>query len=173
VSEGHRITEADAPDGILFRVWDKERGCWAGSKYQSPNTRDLEDYALNEFKDDHLVYCDMEGWALEDDGGLLLVDECGNFAYAPTDRYEVRLDTDFIARCGHESAKRWRDRALAAESDPLQIRNMGIELARAVMDSKQNVGREMRHLAQVLINAANKSEPMVPSSGAAKKETPR
>lgn len=36
-----------------------------------------------------LIYCDMEGFALTEDGNLILMDECGNMAYCPPDRFEV------------------------------------------------------------------------------------
>lgn len=75
----------------VFLVWDKVRQCWAGET-GALNERSLEDYALEEFKDAGLVYCDMEGWALSDDGSLMLVDECGNHAWADGARYEVRFN---------------------------------------------------------------------------------
>lgn len=130
----------------LFSVWDRERQCWAGIEGRN-NERSLEEYALDEFKDAHLVYCDMEGWALADDGTLLLVDECGNFAYADPARYEVRFDPTYLERLEHASAERWRARALKAESDPHDIRNRADELARLVIASKQNVGNAMRGIA--------------------------
>lgn len=40
----------------------------------------------------HLCYCDMDGWAIMDDGTLLLVDECGRFAYADRERFKVVWD---------------------------------------------------------------------------------
>lgn len=51
---------------------------------------DMEQIALKEKWADGLIYCDMEGFALEQDGTLLLLDECGNFAYCPPDRFELR-----------------------------------------------------------------------------------
>ena len=39
-----------------------------------------------------LVYCDMEGFAVEEDGTLLLLDECGNFRYCDRERFEVVWD---------------------------------------------------------------------------------
>ena len=42
----------------------------------------------------HLCYCDMEGWAIEDDGTLLLVDECGRVAYADRKRFKVKWEYD-------------------------------------------------------------------------------
>ena len=45
--------------------------------------------ALHEEWAKNLCYCDMEGWAIENDGSLLLVDECGQFAYADRERFKV------------------------------------------------------------------------------------
>ena len=40
----------------------------------------------------HLCYCDMEGFAVEEDGTLILLDECGNVAYPPKGMFEVVWD---------------------------------------------------------------------------------
>lgn len=101
-------------DEPLFRVWDRERKCWAGNE-SGPNVRDLEDYALDEFKDAHLVYCDMQGWALGDDGSLNIEDECGNGLTVDSERFEVRWNPRFLTKIGHAAAERWRERAEAAE----------------------------------------------------------
>ena len=53
---------------------------------------DTYNIALHEDWAKHLCYCDMEGWAIEDDGTLLLVDECGRFAYADRERFKVVWD---------------------------------------------------------------------------------
>ena len=50
---------------------------------------DEYEIALHEDWAKHLCYCDMEGWAIENDGTLLLVDECGRFAYADRERFKV------------------------------------------------------------------------------------
>lgn len=39
----------------------------------------------------HLIYCDMDGFALDEEGRLLLMDECGNTAYCPPNRFEVSI----------------------------------------------------------------------------------
>lgn len=53
---------------------------------------DEYEIALHEDWAKHLCYCDMEGWAIENDGTLLLVDECGQFAYADRERFKVVWD---------------------------------------------------------------------------------
>lgn len=65
----------------LFYVIDKETG-------KEP---DLEQIALTEDWAKDLVYCDIEGFLLSEYGALILADECGNWAYCPPDRFEVRL----------------------------------------------------------------------------------
>ena len=50
---------------------------------------DLYNIALHEDWAKHLCYCDMDGWAIMDDGSLLLLDECGRYAYADRERFKV------------------------------------------------------------------------------------
>lgn len=64
---------------IRFRVIDNQTGAEA----------DMEQIALKEAWAEGLVYCDMESFAVEQDGTLLLLDECGNFVYCPLKRFQV------------------------------------------------------------------------------------
>lgn len=41
-----------------------------------------------------LIYCDIDGWAIGDDGSLMLIDDCGRFAYADRERFKVVWDED-------------------------------------------------------------------------------
>ena len=56
--------------------------------------KEADEYAIALYEDwaKHLCYCDMKGWAIENDGTLLLVDECGRFAYADRERFKVVWD---------------------------------------------------------------------------------
>ena len=53
---------------------------------------DLEKIAIEEDWAKGLCYCDMEGFALSEDGELILMDECGRLAYCPPDRFEVVME---------------------------------------------------------------------------------
>ena len=53
---------------------------------------DPYEIALNEDWAKGLMYCDMEGFAIEEDGSLILVDECGRYEYCPIGRFEVVWD---------------------------------------------------------------------------------
>lgn len=53
---------------------------------------DTYDIALHENWAKHLVYCDIDGWAITDDGDLILIDDCGRFAYADRERFKVIWD---------------------------------------------------------------------------------
>ena len=64
-----------------FRVIDKKTGKEA----------DPYEIALKEEWAQHLMYCDMDGFAILEDGSLILCDECGQFNYAPADRFEVEI----------------------------------------------------------------------------------
>lgn len=60
-----------------------------------PKTReypDLENIARTEGWARNLLPCDMEGFCINEDGNLLLMDECGNYAYCPPDRFQVDFE---------------------------------------------------------------------------------
>lgn len=41
------------------------------------------------FKESGLIWCDIDGWYISEDGTLALVDDCGKVAYPPIDRFEI------------------------------------------------------------------------------------
>lgn len=53
---------------------------------------DVEKIALEEDWAKNLIYCDIDCFAICEDGSLLLMDDCGNVAYCPKDRFEVALN---------------------------------------------------------------------------------
>ena len=57
---------------------------------------DLEEIALKEEWAKDLIYCDMEGFAISEDGTLMLLDECGGVAYCPEDRFTIVLAKDGV-----------------------------------------------------------------------------
>ena len=72
----------DHVHGERFTVIDNK----TGKEADTYNIALHEDWAKN------LCYCDMEGWAITDDGTLLLIDECGRFAYADRERFKVKWE---------------------------------------------------------------------------------
>ena len=44
------------------------------------------------FKESNLIYCDIDGWYIGEDGTLILLDDCGNAAYPPSNRFEVLFE---------------------------------------------------------------------------------
>ena len=66
---------------MKFKVWDTKN-----KKYVED---ELQDLALKGFK--NLVYCDMEGCAIEEDGTLIILDECGNYEYLDSDRFKIEI----------------------------------------------------------------------------------
>lgn len=68
---------------LPFYVFDKKTGKEA----------DTYEIALNEDWAKHLMYCDMDGFAIEHDGTLVLIDECGQIAYCSSDRFEICTET--------------------------------------------------------------------------------
>ena len=69
---------------MKFRVIDKLTGKEA----------DTYEIALHEEWAKELCYCDMDGFAILEDGTLLLVDECGKFEYCDADRFEIVFDDE-------------------------------------------------------------------------------
>ena len=71
------------PERKTFHVIDKKTGQEA----------DPFEIALNEEWAKHLCYCDMEGFAILEDGTLILADECGWFEFIQeNDRFEIVWD---------------------------------------------------------------------------------
>ena len=50
---------------------------------------DVEKIALSEDWAKGLIYCYIDCFALQGDGTLILIDDCGNIAYPPAGRFEV------------------------------------------------------------------------------------
>lgn len=66
-------------DGYKFYVIDRK----------TRNEADIEQIALKEEWASDLMYCDMEGFAILEDGRLILCDECGKYSFADMDRLEI------------------------------------------------------------------------------------
>lgn len=71
---------------IEFEVIDNQTG-------QHP---DVEKIALTEEWAKRLIYCDIDGFAIMEDGTLILIDDCNNIAYPPSDRFTVKVDPDSL-----------------------------------------------------------------------------
>ena len=52
---------------------------------------DLEYIALTEDWAKHLVYCDVDGFYIGEDGDLILLDDCDNVARPPVGRFELTI----------------------------------------------------------------------------------
>ena len=50
---------------------------------------DCYEIALTEEWAKHLMYCDIDCFAITEDGVLILIDDCGNCACCPNDRFTV------------------------------------------------------------------------------------
>ena len=57
---------------------------------------DLYNLALKEDWAKDLMYCDMDGFAINEDGNLVLMDECGKVAYCPKDRFTVVFEDSVV-----------------------------------------------------------------------------
>ena len=59
---------------------------------------DLEKIARTEEWAQNLIYCDMDGFCINEDGNLILMDECGNYSHCPADRFEVTFNFPVFSR---------------------------------------------------------------------------
>lgn len=57
---------------------------------------DLYNIALKEDWAKDLMYCDMEGFSINEDGQLILSDECGKFVYCPSDRFTIVFEDSVV-----------------------------------------------------------------------------
>ena len=76
----------DKEKQIEFKVIDNNTGKEA----------DIGEIALKEDWAKGLVYCDMEGFAILDDGNLVLLDECGKYEYCPSERFSVKFEDSVV-----------------------------------------------------------------------------
>lgn len=67
---------------VQFKVIDKKTG-------KEPIFDFNHLFKMKWFKQSNLIWCDISCWAIDEDGNLMLVDDCDNIAYAPQDRFEV------------------------------------------------------------------------------------
>ena len=79
IKQAIELLRRDAEGIRSFRVIDTKTGKEA----------DTYEIALHEDWAKHLIYCDIDGWAIGDDGSLMLIDDCGRFAYADRERFKV------------------------------------------------------------------------------------
>ena len=77
---GNIPSEGPIYENRPFWVFDRHTGKEA----------DPYEIALKEEWAQDLIYCDMEGFAILEDGSLYLLDECGKYVYCNPVRFEVR-----------------------------------------------------------------------------------
>ena len=58
---------------------------------------DCEEIALKEDWAKHLCYCDVDAFAITEDGSLILLDDCGKCAFCPDGRFTVVNDDGWIS----------------------------------------------------------------------------
>ena len=76
----------DKEKQIKFSVIDNKTGEYP----------DLYNIALKEDWAKGLLYCDMEGFSINEDGQLILSDECGKFVYCPSERFSIKFEDSVV-----------------------------------------------------------------------------
>ena len=59
---------------------------------------DCENIALMERWAKNLIHCDIDTFAITEDGSLILLDDCGNCAVCPSDRFTVVFEEEGAER---------------------------------------------------------------------------
>lgn len=73
-------TLVELPFVVIDKKTKKEADCYKIAR--------KEDWAKR------LCYCDMEGFAITQDGMLILLDECGKYTYCPENRFKVVAESE-------------------------------------------------------------------------------
>ena len=68
--------------------------------FQVLDKKTMKEVSFDDFtefaRNNNLMEFDIEGFALQEDGTLLLCDECGRFAYVPREeKYVIRVEERF------------------------------------------------------------------------------
>jgi hypothetical protein len=78
----HKGIKYPKPESFEFKVIDPRTG-------KEPIFDHNHVFKEKWFKNSSLIYCDISGWAIDEYGYLMLVDDCDNIAYPPSDRFKV------------------------------------------------------------------------------------
>lgn len=98
---------------------------------------DLYNIALKEDWAKGLMYCDMEGFSINEDGQLILSDECGKFVYCPSDRFTVVFEDSVVLSM--EEAERFRGQTFNIKKVKAQARK---EMAEEILDLIAKIMKE-------------------------------
>ena len=66
---------------MVFKIIDKRTG-------KEPTQRVINNIAEKY----RLVTCDIDQFAVTEDGSIILLDDCGNIAYFSLDKFEIRIE---------------------------------------------------------------------------------
>lgn len=96
---------------------------------------DVEKIALTEDWAKGLIYCDIDCFAIQEDGNLILIDDCGNIAYPPEGRFKIVPEKEQNEPLSIEQLRQMKDEpAYLKVFDPLL--ESGWHIIKAVTESK-------------------------------------
>lgn len=101
----------DKEKQIKFSVIDNQTGEYP----------DLYKIALKEEWAKGLMYCDMEGFSINEDGQLILSDECGKFVYCPSDRFTVVFEDSVVLT--REEYEMLQEKVVDLRHDKFDLKN--------------------------------------------------
>lgn len=143
---------------MRFRVVDNKTGKEA----------DTWNIALHEEWAQGLVYCDMEGFLISEDGQLMLADECGHVVYCDSERFKVvfedeRPHGEWVKKgdmfytyecsvCGKTTLKEWRTDFCPWCGADMRVKN---ELNRVSKELNKELNSENTTLLYSITNGDN------------------
>ena len=103
MKEYERVTQKQGEPKIVskrvyYRLRELEDKIESGKLVELPfavidkqTQKEADEYkiALEEDWAKDLCYCDIDGFAITQDGNIILLDECGKYVYCPYDRFEI------------------------------------------------------------------------------------
>ena len=100
---------------------------------------DIYNIALKEDWAKGLMYCDMEGFAINEDGNLVLLDECGGVAYCPKDRFTIVFEDSVVL--SREEYKQLLDNAIRVDFEYLET-----ELAKERKETAEKIFSKLQEI---------------------------
>jgi hypothetical protein len=77
------------------RAYAAGAGEWvSGFEIKNADGSDIDYEKLGQKYKDQLIYCDIDGFYIGEDGQLILMDDCGSYVWVERKDYQIRLLPD-------------------------------------------------------------------------------
>ena len=107
---------------------------------------DIGKIALEEDWAKDLMYCDMQGFALLENGSLVLLDECGKYEYCPSDRFTIIPENAVVLT--EERNKIICDRFAQLEKVQAELQELNAKYYNEAKDLRRELKRVRKETAE-------------------------